>query len=121
MPKPTPEYLIYFLEDCLWWDSAFSHKSMFWGYSIYKHEKIFAVYIKSQLYFKVDDNNRDDYLAKWSECFSYKKKTWKIWVMSYYTVPEEILEDREILEKWIEKSLIIPSKAKSKTSKKNKL
>ncbi len=121
MPKPVPEFVIYFLEDCLWWDTAYTYKSMFWGYSIYKHEKIFAVYLAWQLYFKVDDNNRADYLDAWSECFSYEKKSWQVAVMAYYTVPEDILEDREILEQWIGKSLSIPSKTKRKTSRKNKL
>ncbi len=114
MPKKTPEFLIYFLEDCLWGDSAYSYKWMFWGYSIYKYGKIFAIYLDSQLYFKVDDNNRDDYLQKWQECFSYTKKSWQVAVMSYYTVPEELLENREELENWIEKSLSIPGKTKKK-------
>ncbi|MDC0506101.1 TfoX/Sxy family protein [Candidatus Gracilibacteria bacterium] len=121
MPKPVPEYLIYFLEDCLGGDSAFTYKGMFGGYSIYKHEKIFAVYLDSQLYFKVDDNNRDDYINAGSECFSYEKKSGQVAVMAYYTVPEEILENREILDNWIEKSLSIPANVKKKTSRKNKL
>ena len=114
MLKKVPEYIVYFLEDCLGWDPSYTYKGMFWGYSIYKHGKIFAVYLDSQLYFKVDDNNRDDYLDKQCECFSYTKKTWQVAVMSYYTVPEEILEDREILEQWIDKSLSIPGKIKKK-------
>lgn len=119
MPKKMPEYLVYFLEDCLWWDSDFTHKHMFGGYAIYKYEKVFALYLKSGLYFKVDDNNRQDYISLWSEPFSYSRKSWKIGVMSYYLLPEEILEQREELEIWIEKSLSVPAKTKKKKTQKD--
>ena len=39
MSKKIPEFLNYFLEDCLEWNKEYSKKNMFWGYAIYKNEK----------------------------------------------------------------------------------
>lgn len=39
--------------------------------------------------------------------------------MSYYLLPEEILEQREELEMWIEKSLSVPVKIKKKKTQKD--
>jgi TfoX/Sxy family transcriptional regulator of competence genes len=37
--------------------------------------------------------------------------------MCYYLLPEEILENREELEKWLEKSLLVETTTKKKTMK----
>lgn len=111
MTKKIPEYLVYFLEDCLGWDNSFSIKSMFWGYWIYKSGKIFWVYGFDEIYLKVWENNKKDY--KHSNIFEYKVK-WKIKTISYYVLSEEILENREELDKYIEKSLEVVSNTKVK-------
>ena len=118
MAKKIPEYLVYFLQDCLQNDPFITYKSMFWWYGIYKHGKIFALYVwPGEIYFKVDENNKQDYIDAWSEAFQYAKKWWVIWVMSYYLIPEEILENREELEQRLEKSLSVESKTKKKSTK----
>jgi len=114
MPKKIPEYLNYFLEDCLNQDSNFSVKSMFWWYAIYKNWKIFSIFIDDIIYFKAWENNIDDYKKLKSKPFTYKKKNWDISVMSYWEIPETILEDKEQLDIWIEKSLQVKSKTISK-------
>ena len=91
---------------------------MFWWYGIYKHGKIFALYVWPwEIYFKVDKNNKQDYIDAGSEAFTYKKKWGTIWEMCYYLLPEEILENREELEKWLEKSLLVETTTKKKTMK----
>lgn len=101
--KKLPQFLDYFLQDCLWWDCDFSLRSMFWAYWIYKNLKIFAIYAYDELYFKVWKNNIKDYEKYNSKQFWYEKN-WKIVYLPYYTLPEEILENREKLNIWIEKS-----------------
>lgn len=118
MAKKLPEYLVYFLQDCLQNNPYITYKSMFWWYGIYKHGKIFALYVwPGEIYFKVDENNKQDYIDAWSEAFQYTKKWWVIWIMSYYLIPEKILENREELEQWLEKSLSVESKTKKKSTK----
>ena len=109
MPKPLPEFLIYFLSDCLGWDEVYTSKAMFWWHSIYKHGQIFAVYGRDNIFMKVGDNNRQDYIDAGSEEFLYEKNG-KQFRMSYWKLPEEILEDREKLLEWIEKSLEVKKK-----------
>ncbi len=114
--KKIPEYLSYFLEDCLQWDNSFSTRKMFGGYWVYKNGKIFAIYGFDDIYMKVGENNLEDYLKYHSKIFWYEKK-WKTATISYYTLPEEILEDRDKLGIWIQKSLEVPSKTKVKKKK----
>ncbi len=115
--KKTPQFLEYFLQDCLNWDPQFTKKSMFWWYWIYKNKKIFALYVYDEIYFKVWENNIDNYKKYWSSVFEYNKSGKKM-ILSYYTIPEEILENREQLNIWIERSLDVESKTKN--SKKTK-
>ena len=105
MPKKLPEILIHFLEDCLEGDPRFRYKSMFGGYGVYKYDKIFAIFTDGQLFFKVGENNIQDYKSYWKQPFQYTKKWGKVCSLCYYEVPEEILEEREVLMEWIEKSV----------------
>jgi len=109
MPKPLPEFLVYFLEDVLKWDSHYIVKPLFWGYGVYYRGQIFAIYAWDTIYMKVEDNNRQDYMDAGSKEFEYQKK-WKDFYMSYWKLPEEVLEDTEKLLEWIDKSLTVKNK-----------
>ena len=116
MPKKIPEILIHFLEDCLSGNPYFTYKAMFGGYGIYKNGSIFSILIDGQIYFKVGDNNVHDYRSLWKLPFTYTKKWWKICSLSYYELPEEILEDNVILHERIDKSLSVMKKNTKKSS-----
>ena len=105
MPKPIPEILQYFLSDCLEEDSAYTTKPMMWWYCIYKSGKIFAIYAMEMIYFKTHKNNLQDFLDIWAQQFEFRKKNGKIARMCYYILPEEILENKEELNTWIDKAL----------------
>ncbi|QFR38918.1 hypothetical protein A9Q91_01650 [Candidatus Gracilibacteria bacterium 28_42_T64] len=119
--KKLPGILEYFIHDQLEDDPSFSYRSMFGGYGIYRYGKIFSILLGNQLYFKVGENNRQDYLDYGSEAFKYKKKTGVVGVMSYYELPEDVMENRELLFEWIEKSLSVETKTKKKTQKDREL
>jgi DNA transformation protein and related proteins len=91
-------------------------RTMFGGYGIYMNHVIFGIIANDILYFKVDDTNRNDYINKGSEPFSYEAKRKKNIIMSYWQVPLDILEDSEVLYDWANKSCCI-SKNKKKTKK----
>ena len=117
MPKKLPEFMEYFFHDCLRNDPLFSYKPMFWGYGIYKSGKIFAIYVgPGEIYFKVWDNNRQDYVDVWSSCFEYEKQG-KTMKLSYYLLPEELFENYDELMIWIDNSLSVASKTVKKTKK----
>lgn len=87
---------------------------MFGGYGIYKDGIIFAIIAYDQLYFKVDDTNKADYEAHDSGPFVYDQGGHKQTTMSYWLVPEEIMENHEKVAEWMEKSVEISRKKKKK-------
>ena len=79
-------------------------RAMFSGWGIYKRGKIFAIIADGELYFKVGDSNRAEYEKLGSRPFVYENKGKKV-TMSYWLLPEEIMEDRDELPEWVEKAL----------------
>lgn len=74
-----------------------SARPLFGGHSLYWQGTIFAIAYAGRLYFKVDEDSKDDYLARGKGPFRpNERQTLK----SYYEVPTEILADREALLSW---------------------
>ncbi len=83
---------------------AVSSRRMFGGVGIYIDD-VFCALISpdsGSLYFKVDDSNRADYEAAGSKPFMPFKD--RATIMSYYEVPEEVIEDPEALLRWAKKA-----------------
>ncbi|MDD5769652.1 MAG: TfoX/Sxy family protein [Candidatus Gracilibacteria bacterium] len=118
MSKEQPEILCYFLEDLLEGEIGYRAKSMFSGWGIYKLGKMFAILIDDEFYFKTGENNLKDYLDAGSKPFSYHSNG-KNHIISYYKIPENILEDRNELKLWIKKSLEVVLKTTKKSKNKN--
>lgn len=93
---------------------SISSRSMFGGYGIYKDNFIFALIAYDVLYFKVNETNKFDYITKKSKPFMYEKDGQKPIAMSYWEVPADVLDDKEELKKWVEKSYKISKTAKLK-------
>lgn len=81
-----------------------SARRMFGGVGIYIDD-IFCALIapdSGALYFKVDDSNRAEYEAAGARPFvPYKDRAT---IMSYYEVPEEVIEDSDELLRWVKKA-----------------
>ena len=74
-------------------------KKMFGGHGIFHDSKMFALIdSKGNCFIKADDSTRPDYLAKGSEQHSR---------MPYYSLPQEVEDDAEMLISWIEKAIEI--------------
>lgn len=82
-----------------------SSKNMFGGYGYYKNGKIFGIIAEGKLYFKVHAGNKASYEERGSQPFTYRSHKGKKVSMSYYELPEDIMEDREVLEEWIEAAI----------------
>lgn len=83
-------------------------RAMFGGYGIYKNSVIFGLIVDDEVYFKVNNTNRQQYIDRGSEAFSYERNG-KIIRMSYWKLPIEILESPEELKGWIDQSYQISS------------
>ena len=78
-------------------------RAMFGGYGLYAEGVMFALIAYETLYFKVDDENRADYLESGMGPFLYERHGKPI-QMSYYQLPETVLESPIELLSWVEKS-----------------
>ena len=81
-----------------------THRRMFGGVGIFKDGKMFGMLNNKGTYLmKVDDSNIEDYLRRGMNPFTHGKN--KKAKMPYYEVPIEIIEDRNQLKVWAEKSI----------------
>ncbi len=111
------EFHDYILGDVLVDIPGITSKRMFGGYGIYQEGYIFAIITsESDIYFKVDETNQEDYEALESHQFIYDgHKNKKFVSMPYWILPEEVMEDRGRIAEWVEKSVMITQKSKEKT------
>lgn len=80
-------------------------KRMFGGAGIYCDEHFFAILADDELYFKVDEHNRDDYQHLGLKPFTFFTKKGRKATMSYYPLPVDVLEDSDRLLEWAGKAL----------------
>jgi DNA transformation protein len=101
--------------------AAVTARAMFGGYGLYLEGTMFALIASDTLYFKVDDDNRDDYLAVGMAPFTYDGKHKPI-QMSYYHLPDAVWGEPAELAVWVEKAhrAACRSKAKKKPRSRKK-
>ena len=104
----------YVVHDLLGHIDGVTARAMFGGHGIYKDGVIFAIIADDELYFKVDESNRAQYEARGSHPFVYAKGGHKSTTMSYWLVPQDILEDKDRLREWVEQSVAISAAKKPK-------
>ncbi|TGK15555.1 TfoX family protein [Leptospira fluminis] len=95
-----------------------TYKNMFGGTAIYSGNRIFGMVINDLLYFKVGPGNQAEYEAAGMAPFSYEGKNGKKVSMSYWQVPEEVIEDDEDLRFWFQRALRESVQAGSQQGKK---
>jgi DNA transformation protein len=111
--KNKSGFLEYLLEDVLHDVKDVTARAMFGGYGLYKNGVIFGIIVDDELYFKADDKNRGQFKDRHSEPFTYEAKKGKRVAMSYWKVPADILEDPNVLPKWIDASVQASKRAKA--------
>jgi DNA transformation protein and related proteins len=85
---------------------------MFGGVGLYSGELFFALIADDTVYFKVDASTRPDFEARGMGPFRPFGDTGG--TMQYYQLPEDVLEDPEVLRPWAEKALAIASLNKAR-------
>lgn len=88
-------------------------RAMFGGHGLYAEGVMFALIAGETLYFKVDDQNREAYLAAGSEPFTYDRNG-KFVQMSYYRLPDAVFEEVEQLAVWVEAAQAAARRGKSR-------
>jgi DNA transformation protein len=94
-------------------------RAMFGGHGMYAGDVFFGLIWKGKLYFRVDDATRPDFERKGGKPFVYSRDGVST-TMSYYDVPEDVLEDHEELRRWAERAIEASRAAKAGKKKKKK-
>lgn len=79
-------------------------KRMFGGVGIFKEELMFAKIGGDTFRLKVDDTNKEDFIAQGMKPFYSEKKKKG---MPYWEVPINVIEDKSLLAEWANKSYAI--------------
>ena len=107
----SPEY-IQFVMDKLAPVGDVTGRAMFGGYGIFHRGLMFALIASDNLYFKVNDTNRQMYQQAGSSPFPHG--------ISYWEVPSETIEDDPKLLEWANISADIAIAAASRKNRKRK-
>jgi DNA transformation protein len=89
-------------------------RNMFGGVGIYGDGFFFALIDEDTLYFKVDESNRPDFEARGMGPFQPYGEDGE--TMGYYRVPEDLLEDAEVLGEWAEEAISVARRKKGRSS-----
>lgn len=106
------EIIEYFVHDLLGHVSGVTSRAMFGGYGLYRDGFIFAITVEDELYFKTDAESEAKFEKYGSEPFVYSQGKHKPTKMPYWKLPEEVMEDKELLADWVEASAEITKKSK---------
>ncbi len=75
-------------------------KRMFGAHCLLRDGAAFAIVDDGRLFFKVDDSTRPTFEAAGGQPFTYEKKAGGVAVMSYFTIPDDAVDDRHELLRW---------------------
>jgi len=117
MTKRDNEFERYVVEDVLGEIPGITSRAMFSGFGIYKKGIIFAIIAEGELYFKVDEKTEADYKAHGSRPFTYEMPGGKKTMLSYWLLPEEIMENSEELPEWVDAAVAASKRAKGAKKK----
>lgn len=107
------EFHDYVMGDMLCGIPGVRSRPLFGGYGIYKSGVFFALISDHELYFKADAGNRKYFEELGSGPFVYRRDG-KSMTMSYWKVPEEVIENRAKLSLWVERSVAAALRDKNK-------
>lgn len=110
------DYVAY-ITDCLSPFGPIRIRSMFGGYGVYKDNAIVGIIVEGELYFKVSPLTIPEYEAYGSVPFTYDRDG-KTIAMSYWRVPEEVMEDDELLRIFFKKAYEVSLATKKPARKK---
>ena len=105
----SSDYLSYVLEQLAGLPRVTSRR-MFGAIGLYSDGLFFGLIDNDTLFFKVNDSNRGDYVARNMAAFRPFPDKPDL-SMSYFTVPADALEDRDELAVWARKSVAVAAAA----------
>ncbi len=80
---------------------AVAARRMFGGFGLFRDRLMFGLVADQTLYLKADDGCRAAFEAAGAAPFFYRRAGRRV-VMSYFSVPAEVLDDADALASWAE-------------------
>lgn len=117
MPSKHADYVQYIVQDVLADLRPIIVKRMFGGHGFYFEGSMFGLEADGRIYFKVDLLTRPDYEQAESEPFRYSSKDRAAVTMSYWRVPDDVLEDRSRAVTWAGNAIQAARRSAVKTKK----
>jgi DNA transformation protein len=111
----SPSFRTFVLEQLARTTTGVRARGMFGGVGIYGGEHFFALISDDTLYFKVDDTNRPDFIARGMGPFRPYGPDGE--TMQYYAVPADLLEDAEALEPWVRRAIEVARRKKGRSTR----
>ena len=105
----SKSFLDYILDQLSKWGDV-STRRMFGGAGLYRDGKMFGLVADDVVYLKVDDTNREKFIKRGASPF--KPFPNRPTILSFFEIPEDILESPEKLIEWAEESLAIQKSRK---------
>ena len=113
-------FIEYIVHDLFVYTSDVSARAMFGGYGVYRSGVMFALVAEGELYFKINEEQKQTYQEIGSVPFMYEKEG-KSFEMSYWKIGEEIQENSELFRELAEQSYELAlKKSIEKSGKKSK-
>jgi DNA transformation protein len=103
-----------FIQDLLADFGPVSIRNMFSGAGLYADGVMFALLVDDTLYLKADELSAHAFAAEGKGPFTYRPKGRAAVAMSYWEVPERLLDDPEELVAWAKRAHAIALAAKAK-------
>lgn len=114
--KTTP-FLEYILYDIFDEKDEVTARAMMGAHVLYKEGKVFAIAEDDELWLKGSSEVSSWYIERGARKFGYMKKDKEgntaLQEMNFYSVPEEVLEDKEVFNEWVEVAMLVAEVPKS--------
>lgn len=81
------------------------HGKFFGGHAMKHGGKQFAMIMGNTLYFRVSEKTLPEFERKGSLPFSYSTRNGVVQVRKYYSAPEELFEDQDLLLTWARQAI----------------
>lgn len=108
----SQSYQTFVLEQLARVASAIRARRMFGGVGIYSNDLFFALIDDDALYLKTDAETQREFETLGMKPFRPNADHGE--VMGYHQLPEEILEDAEALQRWVDASLTVARQARKR-------
>jgi len=102
-----------FLADLLSGFGPVQIRNMFGGAGVYADGVMFAILVDDTLYLKADENSSEAFAAEGKGPFTYRPKGRATVAMSYWEIPEHLLDDPDELTAWARRAHAVALAAKT--------